>query len=88
MKMLQVTGEYELKGDLQGAEMVLFVRWAPGERPPFHHHLMPATKDIVAFIRALVRHAKAEGELGGSGRKRKKRERAAEDAADGSPDAP
>jgi hypothetical protein len=87
-QMLQVTGEDELKGDLQGVEMVLFVRWAPGERPPFHHHLMPATKDIVAFIRALVRHAKAEGELGGSGRKRRKRERAAEDAADGSPDAP
>lgn len=84
-QMLQVTGEDELSGELQGAEMVLFVRWAPGERPPYHHHLMPATKEIVAFIRALVRHAKAEGELGG-GRKRKKR--GAQADADGSPDAP
>lgn len=84
-QLLQVTGEDELSGELQGAEMVLFVRWAPGERPPFHHHLMPATSEIVAFIRALVRHAKAEGELGGSGRKRKKRAR---QEAEASPDAP
>jgi hypothetical protein len=90
-QLLQITGEDELEGDLQGAQMVLFVRWAPGERPPFHHHLMPATEEIVAYIRALVRHATKEGELGGSGRKRKRRARArsqAGESADGAPDEP
>jgi hypothetical protein len=86
-QLLQITGEDELTGDLQGVTMVLFVRWAPGERPPFHHHLMPATKEIVAFIRALVRHASKEGELGAGGRKRK-RKRAAQESADGAPDEP
>jgi len=88
-QLLPITGEDELGGELQGEQLVMFVRWAPGERPPFHHHLMPATKDIVAYIRALVRHATKEGELGGSGRTRKRRARSrSEDSADAGPDAP
>jgi len=86
-QMLAITGEDELSGDLQGATLVLFVRWAPGERPPFHHHLMPATDEIVAYIRALVRHATEQGELGGAGkRKRKRRARRAEQGGGGDRD--
>jgi len=81
-QLLKITGEDELPGELQGQSMVLFVRWAPGEHPPFHHHLMPATTDIVAYIRALVRHATEEGMLGVGGRKRKRKRRAAETDAD------
>ena len=86
-QLLAITGEDELEGDLQGAQLVMFVRWAPGERPPFHHHLMPATEEIVAYIRALVRHATKEGEMGKSGRTRKRRARArAEGSADAGPE--
>lgn len=86
-QLVTITGEEELRGDLQGRTMLLFVRWAPGERPPFHHHMMPATKDIVGYIRALVQHATKEGALGGGGkRKRKRRARAADGEEEPAPD--
>jgi hypothetical protein len=85
-QLLQITGEDDLRGDLQGRTMVLYVRWAPGERPAFHHHLMPATEDLVGYIRALVRHATEEGALTGSGRKRKRRGRGRKADAESTPE--
>src|SRR5689334_15494509 len=57
-QLIKVTGEDDVPGNLQGKELLLFVRWAPGAEPPYHHHLMPATDEIVAYIRALVKHAR------------------------------
>lgn len=74
-QLLKITGEDDVPGDLQGKELVLFVRWAPGVEPPYHHHLMPATDDIVVYIRALVKHAREEGMLDGNGARKRKRKR-------------
>lgn len=72
-QLLRVTGEDDLPGDLQGQGLVMFLRWAPGDAPPYHHHLMPAEGAIVQYMRTLVKHAKAEGALDGKGGKRKRR---------------
>jgi hypothetical protein len=76
-QLLRITGEEELPGTLQGKKMVLFLRWAPKQQPPYHHHLMPADDEVVAYIEALVEHAKAEGVLtdDGTRSKRKRRKR-------------
>jgi hypothetical protein len=74
-QLLEITGEDDAPGDLQGAELLLFVRWAPGAAPPYHHHLMPAKSEIIASIRATVKHARDEGMLDkrvGGKRKRKR----------------
>ena len=76
---LVVRSEDPLPSDILGRSFILFVRWAPGERPGFHHHLMSADEDSVDLIRAMVRHAQEAGTLapqrgvrrqrgGGSGR--------------------
>lgn len=49
--------------DAVGRVMLLFVRWAPGEAPAYHHHLMVAADDALALIEAMVQHAKAAGQL-------------------------
>jgi hypothetical protein len=80
-QMLRITGEDDVPGDLQGQNLVFFLRWAPGDEPPYHHHLMPADGMIVDYIRTLVKDARAAGALGGSKGKRKRRRRAAESSA-------
>ncbi|MBC8072005.1 MAG: hypothetical protein IAG13_26995 [Deltaproteobacteria bacterium] len=72
-QLLEITGEDDVPGDLQGKDLVLFVRWAPGAEPPYHHHLMPAIDDIVAYIRSLVKHARDEGQLDKRAGKRKRK---------------
>ncbi len=89
-QLLTIDGEDELPGALQGQNLVLFLRWAPGAKPPYHHHLMPANEAIVAYIRSLVRHARQEGALDGSRKGKRKRGRrgaaaASDDAGDGAP---
>ncbi len=88
-QLLRVDGPDELPGNLQGQTMVLFIRWAPGERPPFHHHLMPATDELVEWIDAMVAHARSQGALRTGGeetkRARRKRERKARKAAKAPP---
>ena len=66
---LLVRSEDPLPSDLLGRSFILFVRWAPGERPAFHHHLMSADDDSVALIRAMVRHAEEAGALPRRGRR-------------------
>jgi hypothetical protein len=84
-QMLRLRGEDDTPADLQGKQLVLFLRWAPGNDPAYHHHLMPANDDIVAYIRALVAHARQEGALDTGRRgKRKARRRGAEVEASGS----
>ena len=77
-QLLVVSGEDDLPGELRGEELILFVKWAPGEVPPYHHHLMPSDEDTLEFIHAMVDHAKAEGAIDGSGAasKRKRRPKA------------
>ena len=53
----------ELPLDAVGRVMLLFVRWAPGEAPAYHHHLMVAADDALALIEAMVLHARAAGKL-------------------------
>lgn len=70
-----------LPSALTGQVMLLFVRWAPGETPAYHHHVMPADSEAITVIEAMVRHARAEGKLPGEGAKarasRRERRRAA-----------
>jgi len=58
-----------LPATLVGTVMLLFVHWAPGETPAFHHHVMPADAEAIAVIEAMVRHARAEGKLPGEAAK-------------------
>ncbi len=77
-QLLLVRSDDELPGSLQGRNMVLFLRWAPGENPAYHHHLMPADKETLAWIRAMVDHARAEGVLdakGGETRRSRRKKR-------------
>lgn len=71
-QLLPLRSDQEIPADLHGKPLVLFLRWAPGADPEFHHHLMPADEDIVAYIRALVSHARQEGALD-TGRKGKRK---------------
>lgn len=89
-QMLKVLAEDELPGSLQGQTLVLFVRWAPGEQPPYHHHLMPMDEATISFMMARIEHAKAEGVLSsegvptdkpGRGAKRKRKDRKAKGSA-------
>jgi hypothetical protein len=89
-QMIRLRGEQDVPTDLQGREVVLFLRWAPGGDPPYHHHLMPANDDIVDYVRALVAHAREEGALderpGKKGKRRgRKGKRRAETAPDDAP---
>jgi len=66
-QLLPVASNGELSAELQGASMILFVRWAPGDKPAFHHHLMPSDPELEGYIEALVDHARSEGVLNASG---------------------
>lgn len=74
-QLLELESEDELPGSLRGEVMILFLRWAPGENPPYHHHLMPADADSLALIKAMVAHAQDEGVLSRSGRENAKGKR-------------
>lgn len=65
--MLEVESTDELPGALKGEIMLLFVRWDTESEPPYHHHLMPADEELVALIKAMVKHAQAEGVLNAKG---------------------
>ncbi|MEZ4453437.1 MAG: hypothetical protein R3B09_28495 [Nannocystaceae bacterium] len=70
---LRVVSEDPLPGSLRGRAFLLFVRWAPGERPPLHHHLMVADEAVVARIVALVEHARASGHLAAEKRSKRRK---------------
>ena len=72
-QVLRVRGSEELPGSLKGQQMLLFLRWAPGEQPPYHHHLMPADAELMAHVRAMIEHAKREGVLDKHAHKRRHR---------------
>lgn len=88
--MLEVDNE-ELPGALKGEIMLLFLKWRVEREPPYHHHLMPADEELVALIKAMVKHAQNEGVLDAKGdevpegkqRKRKKRRKGKKDKDDG-----
>jgi hypothetical protein len=84
-QLLLIDTHDDLPGRLKGEIMVLFLRWAPGSNPPYHHHMAPAQPESVALIKAMVKHAKSEGVINKRGReksgkraKRERRERKAE----------
>jgi len=62
-QVLALRGGEALPAGLTGRVMVMFVRWAPGDGPGYHHHLMPADDNVLAWISAMVRHARALGKL-------------------------
>jgi hypothetical protein len=66
-QFLAVKAEDELPGALQGQSLLLFLRWAPGQAPPFRHHLMPVEPEAMGYIAAVIEHAKAEGVLDAEG---------------------
>ena len=80
--MLEVASIDELPGSLKGNDVLVFLRWDKEAEPPFHHHLMPADDELVALIKAMVKHAQEEGVLdakgeasAGQARKRKRQRR-------------
>ncbi|MBV1858169.1 MAG: hypothetical protein KUG77_07130 [Nannocystaceae bacterium] len=66
-QLLVIMGEDELPRDLSNAQLLLFLKWAPGEVPSYHHHLMPAGEELLEMIGAMVKHAQSEGVLDGDG---------------------
>ena len=66
-QIVKVISEDELPGSLQGRSLVMFLRWAPGDQPPYHHHLMPMDEATIGFMVARIEHAKAEGVLDAEG---------------------
>ncbi|RMG99204.1 MAG: hypothetical protein D6705_03840 [Deltaproteobacteria bacterium] len=63
IQTVEVVADDELSGALQGASVIFFVRWAPDHDPPFHHHLLVATDEVVAWIEAAVDQARAAGAI-------------------------
>jgi len=78
---LWVESDDDLPGTLKHEQMLLFVRWAASADPPLHHHLMPADRENIAVIRAMVDHARASGVLRGQRVQGCKRKRAQKKAA-------
>jgi hypothetical protein len=74
-QVLVLRGAEELPADAVGRVMLMFVAWAPGEIPAYHHHLMPADENVVELIEAMVRHARKEGKLDESDGRKKRRKR-------------
>lgn len=66
-QLVVVKAEDDLPGTLQGQSLLLFLRWAPGQVPPYHHHLMPVEPEAMAYIAAVIDHAKSEGVLDDKG---------------------
>jgi hypothetical protein len=62
-QVLELRGGDALPAELGGQVMLLFLRWAPGEGAGFHHHLMRADEDVLTLIDAMVRHARAAGQI-------------------------
>ncbi|WAS90285.1 hypothetical protein [Nannocystis punicea] len=77
-QVLVLRGAEELPADAVGRVMLMFVAWAPGEIPAYHHHLMPADENVVELIEAMVRHARKEGKLDESDGRKKRRKRGAD----------
>lgn len=69
-QLVPVLGD-SVPAGLEGERLLMFVRWAPGEEPSFHHHLGPAEPEVVNMIQAMVKHARKEGVLGASGAAKK-----------------
>jgi hypothetical protein len=65
--MIEVESSDELPGALKDEIMLLFLRWDGESEPPYHHHLMPADEELVALIKAMVKHAQEEGVLNAKG---------------------
>ncbi len=62
-QLLVVKGEDDLPSDLHDQTLLLFIKWAPGDAPSYHHHLMPAEGELLTYIGAMVKHAQGEGVL-------------------------
>lgn len=73
-QVLHLRDAEELPTDAVGRVMLLFIEWAPGDSPAFHHHLMQASEPVIALIEAMVRHARAAGKLEDGTKKRRRRE--------------
>lgn len=76
-QVLPIAADDGLSAKLKDQRVLLFLRWAPGAVPPFHHHLMPAGPTVLAFVRALIEHAKEAGVLTRKGVIKKNRRGAA-----------
>jgi len=74
-QVLELRGGDALPAELGGQVMLLFLRWAPGEGAGFHHHLMRVDEDVLTLIDAMVRHARAAGQMEPSGKRKGRRNR-------------
>lgn len=80
-QVLVLRGAEELPADAVGRVMLMFIAWAPGEIPAYHHHLMPADEKVIDLIEAMVRHARKEGKLDEERGRKRRRKRSAEAGA-------
>ena len=69
-QLIPIAENTEVPGSLRGTTMILFLRWAPGASPPYHHHLAPADEPTLGWVKALIEHAREEGVLDRKGRPR------------------
>lgn len=60
-QLLRLANEDDIPASLEGKTLLFFGRWAPGERPSFHHHLMPTDPELLELIDAMVEHAEEAG---------------------------
>ncbi len=91
-QLLVIKGDVDLPRDLSDDELLLFVKWAPGDVPSYHHHLMPADEGVIEMIEAMVKHAQEKGVLNANGevskgRKSRKAQRKQQEAEQATPDA-
>lgn len=62
-----------LEGELQTRQVMLFLRWAPGQQPEYHHHLILVEPELLAGVQAQIRHAEQAGKLPKKPKKRRRR---------------
>lgn len=85
-QLLHMSDADALPAELEGQTLLLFLKWAPGQTPGYHHHLMPRDPELLALIAAMLEHADESGISVGapqSKRERRKAKRAKKRAAKG-----
>ncbi|TPV94751.1 MAG: hypothetical protein B7733_13550 [Myxococcales bacterium FL481] len=58
--MLEIVSAVDVPSSLPGQPLLLFLRWAPSHKRPYHYHVVSAHDDAVASVEAAVDHARSQ----------------------------